>query len=75
MCESLMIAVIEYYDSENRVLRWIPIAIFLVAFPIRTRHGGQLERLERLGVADVRTDAHVDVFALLMPLPVKNTVI
>ncbi|CAM2876634.1 helix-turn-helix transcriptional regulator [Slackia exigua] len=31
MCESLMIAVIEYYDSENRILRWIPIAIFLVA--------------------------------------------
>ncbi len=40
--------------------------VVLVAFPIRARHGGQFERLERLGVADVRADAHVDVFALLI---------
>ena len=40
--------------------------VVLVAFPIRARYGGQFERLERLGVADVRADAHVDVFALLI---------
>ena len=40
--------------------------VVLVVLPVRAGQGGQLECLERLGVAQVRADAHVDVVALLV---------
>ena len=40
--------------------------VVLVVFPIGTGNAGELEGLERLGIADVGTDAHVDVLALLV---------
>ena len=40
--------------------------VILVVLPIRAGKLGQLERLERLGIGQVRADAHVDVFALLI---------
>ena len=40
--------------------------VVLVALPIRARDAGELEGLERLGVEDMRANAHVDVLALLV---------
>ena len=40
--------------------------VVLVVLPIRTGDTGELEGLERLGVAHVGADAHVDVVALLI---------
>ena len=40
--------------------------VVLVALPVSSRGCGELECLERLGVEDVRADAHVDVLALLV---------
>ena len=40
--------------------------VVAVGLPVGTGDGAQLERLERLGVGEVRADAHVDVLALLV---------
>ena len=40
--------------------------VVLVALPVGARDTGELKGLERLGVADVGADAHVDVVALLV---------
>ena len=40
--------------------------VVLVALPVGARDAGELKGLERLGVAQVRADAHVDVVALLV---------
>ena len=40
--------------------------VVLVALPVGARDAGELKGLQRLGVADVGTDAHVDVVALLV---------
>ena len=40
--------------------------VVLVAPPVGARDARELEGLERLGVGEVRTDAHVDVLALLV---------
>ena len=40
--------------------------VVLVALPVSARDAGELKGLQRLGVADVGADAHVDVVALLV---------
>ena len=40
--------------------------VVLVALPVGAGHARELERLERLGVGEVRAHAHVDVLALLI---------
>ena len=40
--------------------------VVLIALPVSARDAGELKGLERLGVADVGADAHVDVVALLI---------
>ena len=40
--------------------------VVLVALPVGARDAGELKGLQRLGVADVGADAHVDVVALLV---------
>ena len=40
--------------------------VVLVALPVGARDAGELKGLQRLGVADVGADAHVDVVALLI---------
>ena len=40
--------------------------VVLVVLPVRAGELGELEGLERLGVAQVRADAHVDIVALLV---------
>ena len=40
--------------------------VVLVALPVGARDAGELKGLQSLGVADVGTDAHVDVVALLV---------
>ena len=37
-----------------------------IVFPVGARHAGELEGLEGLGIGEVRSDAHVDVIALLV---------
>ena len=40
--------------------------VVLVTLPVSARDAGELKGLERLGVADVGADAHIDVVALLV---------
>ena len=40
--------------------------VVLIGLPIRTRNAGQLKSLNTLGVEHVRTNAHVNIFTLLI---------
>ena len=40
--------------------------VVLIAFPVRAGLLGNFERLERLGVGQVRADAHIHIIALLV---------
>ena len=40
--------------------------VLLVVLPVRTGYGRQLERFQGLGIGQVRSDAHIDIVALLI---------
>ena len=53
------------FGGKRRAVHAREHLVVLVGLPVGAGHAGELEGLERLGVGDVRADAHVDVLALL----------